>query len=300
MEIESRELRMKKTVCVLFLGLCLLIALRSSANQSTSPVGKHFERVVVVVFENTNLSRALKLPFFSELAKQGTLFTNFRAATHPSQGNYIAMTSGSMNGVRGNARKNLDVPHIADLLEGKGLTWKVYVGDYPGNCFTGMSHKRYARRHNPFISYISIQKNPKRCDRIVNSKEFLEDAERGLLPNYSFYIPNLNDDGHDTGAAFADRWYKKKIQDFLADTKLMTGTLLITTFDENGGKSGNLVYTSFNGPMVNANLILSKALNFYSLLNLFEDNWSLGSLGKQDETATPIPDEVWKNVLPQP
>mgnify|MGYP000947856384 FL=1 len=174
------------------------------ANQSLADKGKFFDRAIFVVFENTNYSNALKQPFLKKLANQGALFTNFLAPTHPSQGNYVALTAGSMNGVTGDGLYNLNVNNIADLLEAKGLTWKVYAEDYPGNCFTGNS-KKYVRKHNPFISFTNIQKNPSRCSNIVNANQFDIDAKSGKLANYIFYVPNLNNDGHDTGVAYADK-----------------------------------------------------------------------------------------------
>jgi hypothetical protein len=99
--------------------------------------GKYFDRVITVIFENKNYADAIKLPFFAELARSGAHFTNFMGITHPSQPNYIALTSGSMNNVTGDGVVNLNVNNIVDLLEAQGMSWKVYAEDYPGNCFVG-------------------------------------------------------------------------------------------------------------------------------------------------------------------
>ncbi len=71
----------------------------------------------------------------------------------------------------------------------------------------------------------------------------------------------------------------------------MENTVLISTFDESGSGFKNQVYTSVVGPSVKPRVV-SDRLDIYSLLNLIEDNWSLGSLGKQDLTATPVPN-IW-------
>jgi len=254
--------------------------------------GKYFDRAIIVIFENTNYSAAMKEPFFKELATAGANFSNFLAVAHPSQGNYVALTSRAINGVKGDGNYNLDVKNIVDLLEAKGLTWKVYAENYPGNCFTGGSSGNYARKHNPFISYVDIQKNPTRCANIVEAAEFDKDAAAGALPDYVFYVPNLKHDGHDTGVAFADTWYRNKFSPYLQNSKFMANTVLISTFDESGGSSKNQIYTSINGPAVNPK-DYSDALGICSLLQMMEDNWNLGSLGKNDATAAKIP-SIWK------
>lgn len=254
--------------------------------------GKYFDRVIFILFENTNYSSAIKQPFFKQLADSGAHFSNFMALTHPSQGNYIALTSGSLNGVTGDSPVNLNVNNVADLLEAKGLTWKVYAEDYPGNCFSGSSKENYARKHNPFISYLNIQGNPVRCVNIVNASQFDQDAANGSLPNYVFYIPSCKNDGHDTGVTYADKWYGQKFSSYLNDPHFMENTVLISTFDESGVSMKNQIYTSIVGPAVKP-VVISDEFSTYSLLNLIEDNWNLGNLGKGDATASPILN-IWK------
>lgn len=255
--------------------------------------GKYFDRAIFVLFENTDYSDAVKQPFFKQLADRGAHFSNFLALAHPSQPNYIALTSGSLHGVQSNGNYDLDVSNIADLLEAKGLTWKVYVEDFPGGCFTGASSSGYARKHNPFISYLNIQKNASRCANIVNAREFDSDASAGRLPNYVFYVPNNKNSGHDTGVRYADNWYGGKFGSYVTNARFMENTVLISTFDERGGYSGrNQIYTSIVGPSVRPG-VQSTELTLYSLLKLVEENWQLGNLGLEDAKAAPIPN-IWQ------
>ena len=278
---------------ILAMSLLMFSTLEAHAQSvAAAKKGKYFDRAIIVIFENTNYAAAMKGPFFKELATSGANFSNFLAITHPSQGNYVALTSGALNGVKGDGHYDLDVKNIADLLEAKGLTWKVYAENYPGKCFTGGSSGNYARKHNPFISYMDIQKNPARCANIVEAAEFDKDAAAGSLPDYVFFIPNLKNDGHDTGVAFADTWYRNKFSPYLKNSTFMNNTVVISTFDESGGGSKNQIYTSINGPAVNAK-DYSDALGIFSLLQLIEDNWNLGSFGKEDATSAKIPN-IWK------
>jgi phospholipase C len=273
----------------LFLFVFLILPFSALSSLRT---GKYFDRAIFVIFENTNYSSAIKQPYFKKLADSGALFTNFHAITHPSQGNYVALTSGSTNGVQNDSVYNLNVNHIADLLEQRGLTWKVYVEDYPGRCFSGKSSGTYERKHNPFMSYLNIQTNPTRCANIVSTSEFDRDVKNGTLPNYAFYVPGMKNDGHDTGVAFADKWYQKIFSNYLNDSRFIENTILISTFDESSGDAKNQIYVSIVGPAVKP-IVISSSLNLYSLLNLVEDNWNLGSLGKFDATAHPILD-IWR------
>ena len=206
------------------LGFVLSVQIIASTAISA---GANFDRAIFVVFENTNAGEALRQPFFGRLAAAGANFTNMLAATHPSQPNYIALTAGSTHGVRNNNPHDLDVANIADLLEAKGLTWKVYAEGYPGGCFTGKTSNGYARKHNPFISFTGIQKNPSRCANIVDEKQFDRDAAAGTLPNYAFYVPDNKNSGHDTGVAYADRFYQAKFERLVADPVFMKRTVLI-------------------------------------------------------------------------
>jgi hypothetical protein len=275
-------------------GLLLIssVILFGSNPASAANKGKFFDRAIFVIFENTDYSATYKQPFFKSLAAQGANLTHFAAEAHPSQANYVALTSGTLGGVTGDKKYDLDLTNIVDLLEQKGISWKVYAEGYPGGCSTTMTAGRYARKHIPFISYINIQTNPARCAKIVDESEFDRDVAAGQLPEYVFYVPNMDNDGHDTGVSYADQWYNGKFGPLVSDSKFMQNTALITTFDENAGSPGNLIYTSVVGPAVNAGTY-DTPVSHYSLLRLVEDNWNLGTLQRLDEKASPIPN-IWK------
>jgi hypothetical protein len=270
----------------------LLFCLGGSLNLQGAPLkGKHFDRVITFVFENENYTSALDQPFFSHLATRGVNFSKFFAEAHPSQANYIALTSGSKNGVSGDDTVDLDVKNLVDLLEAKNISWKVYAEGYPGNCYTGTQLDNYVRKHNPFISYTNIQESPERCSKIVNSSQLSRDVKNAALPEYIFYVPDLQNDGHDTNVQFADNWYEKTFSKYFNDPTFMENTIVISTFDESGVGLKNQIYTSIFGPGVKAQTVDIK-LDHYSILKLIEDNWNLGNLGKEDVDATPVPN-IW-------
>ena len=66
-----------------------------------------------------------------KIATQGALFTQFIAEAHPSQPNYVALVSGSTQGVRSDSPVNLDANHIGNLLEQKTSLGKFMQRIYP-------------------------------------------------------------------------------------------------------------------------------------------------------------------------
>src|SRR2546427_12522915 len=55
--------------------------------------------VFVIVMENRTVAEALGGPFTASLASQPGVGSNYRAITHPSVPNYLALTAGSTRGV---------------------------------------------------------------------------------------------------------------------------------------------------------------------------------------------------------
>lgn len=263
--------------------LALALVLQSKAKAET----QHFQKVMNVIFENTDYRPTMQQDFFAYFASQGALLSNFYADFHPSQGNYISMIAGDNFGVYGDGNVTIDQLSIVDRLEEKGLSWKVYAEGYPGDCYLGNAGQ-YVRKHNPFISIMNIQKNPKRCAHIVNAKQLAIDIANDEVPNYSFYAPGLDSDGHDTGVAYANDWFKMTFTPFIKEPKFMKGMLLVATFDESTFFGGNHIYTAMIGEGVVPGSESSLRYGHCSLLRMIEDNFSLASLGQRDLDATPI------------
>lgn len=272
-----------------------------------------FKKVVLVLFENENFDKPLMHPFFSKLAHEGALLTNYHAVAHPSQPNYIALTSGDTQGVSDDRNHDLDVRNIGDLLEEKGKNWKNYAEDFPGKCFLGERDGAYTRKHTPFISYKKIF-TTERCGNVVNATQFEKDLKNKTLPDFSFYTPNMDDDAHDTDMAYGERWFAKKFSPLIARPEFKD-VLLIVTFDENECATvghwvtaekraackgdSNQVYTVFYGRGIKAGSSSDGLYNHYSLLRTIEAGFGLGTLGKQDEKAAVI-SGIWENTAPAP
>ena len=272
--------------------ILVTIFIASYAN-AEALAGSKFKKVLIIVLENTDYEKALKQPYLQSLTTQGALLQNMNGMVHPSQGNYIAMVGGDTLQVKNDNPVDLSQSNVADLLEPAGLSWKAYVENFPGNCFTGATNGRYARKHNPFISFTNISQNPQRCANIKDSRAFDQDAQSGNLPNFAIYSPNLDDDGHDTGAPYSSNWLQKTFAARFADPNFMKDLLVMITFDESGSKPGNHIYTVLLGDSVIPGSKSNQALNHVSLLKTVEVELNLGDLGRLDQSAETI-QGIWK------
>lgn len=73
-------------ICVATALLALVALSRAKPFAGTAPGS--FDRIFVMQFENEAYSKVVKDPNFAKYAKMGTLLTNYKAITHPSQPNY--------------------------------------------------------------------------------------------------------------------------------------------------------------------------------------------------------------------
>jgi len=162
--------------------------------------------------------------------------------------------------------------------------------------FCAAPWSNYARWHNPFISFANIQNDAARCNaHLTNSSALGADITNHQLPTFSLYVPGLQNDGHETGVAFADQWLSETFGPRLADPDFMNGTLFIVTFDENESSNdvgNNLIYTLLYGVNARAGFSSEQNYNHYSLLQLIESTLGLGSLSRNDSTAQPINDAL--------
>ena len=293
-------------------SLGILSAVLGSRNvltaQSARPAGKYFDRVIIVVLENEGTRDALQNSVFAQLSAQAAWFSNYYSIMHPSFPNYLALVGGStFNRTDDHRPPPLNGATIADRLEAKGLTWRAYAEDYPGRCFLGSGAgagkltpkaaptELFARKHVPFLSFASIQQSPQRCARVVNAISFMDDVRSGKLPNYSFYTPNMFNNGHDTSIDYSSRW----LSGFLAKLRAAKGmerTVIVVTWDEGAGKDfkSNKVLTLLLGGVVNPGQYKNE-VSHYSLLRTIEDNFGLEPLASGDREADPLPDAIWRN-----
>lgn len=176
-----------------------------------SPPPPAVQHVVVVVLENQVLSSLYsQAPYEKYLQRTYGNVTPFYGACHHSLPEYTAMTSGRSFSCT--TIPIAGVSNLADLLEAHGDTWAGYFEGMPTPC--GLTDAgSYVTNHNPFIVYQDIRSNTSRCAaHVLNSDAFNASVRNGSLPTYSFYVPNIYDDGFRSSTAASDLW----LNDFLS------------------------------------------------------------------------------------
>ena len=273
-------------IFAVLLVISVVVSQMAFAQTAVVPIPKP-SHVVVVIEENHGYSQIIgssQAPYINTLATQGALFTKSYAISHPSQPNYLALFSGSTQGIIDDS-----CPHTfsAATLESEliaaGKTFKGYSEGLPSvgskTCISGA----YVRKHVPWTDFSK--------DLTSDNQPFTSfPTSFANLPTVAWVIPNLNDDMHDGSIQQGDSWLQTHLLSYVTWAQ-NNNSLLIIQFDENDGSAGNQVATIFVGPMVKPGKY-SETINHYSVLRTIEDMYGLGHLGNS-ATAKSILD-VWK------
>jgi hypothetical protein len=290
----------------------------SSSRSNQSDEGR-FKHIFIIMMENTGIEALLgnpNAPWINQEILTNGVAGNYFGVTHPSQPNYIAATSGSLNGVISDGDTTIDVPNIVDQLQSLSL------------CTTKLDHacgnQLYERKHDPFVSYLDVQDNPSRMANIVDFSQLSTDLANNTVSNYVWISPDQCHDMHGRAATPADPCDFSQEQSlisagdsFLSSTVAQImgspvwrdgSSVIYITWDESdftgtgfhgfgddrgccdspAGQGGGHVLTLVITK--NSNARASFALyNHYSLLATVEDNWHLGCLANTCDSANVMP-----------
>jgi acid phosphatase len=137
--------------------------------------------------------------------------------------------------------------NVSFRIYAEGIT-QGYVG---GN--TGL----YLIRHNPFAMLSDVANNPQVANQTIwPFTQFATDLANGTLPEFSYIVPDVNDDAHDGTPQQADSWLETNVVTRLSnDPSFQPGGdgLLIVDFDEadtsDTTNGGGHVAAVFWGPL---------------------------------------------------
>lgn len=175
-------------------------------------------RVAIVVLE-AGINQGVMGPgWLARVAKLGGQATEAYGETHPSLGNYLAMISGSTQGVRSD-----DVtvgpfakPTIAGQLTRAGVSWRAYMNGMRRPCYgrttTSDEYDRYAKRHNPFMFFTEVVGDATYCEEhVVPGEQLARDIAAGTLPRFIWITPDLCQGMHDCPVAAGQRWMARAL-----------------------------------------------------------------------------------------
>ena len=260
----------------------------ATATTTSSWTVPSFTHAYILVMENQEYASIVgssAAPYLNTLIAQYGLATNYNAVAHPSEPNYLALFSGSTQGVTDEGTYNLSGTNLADQLEAQGKTWRVYAQNVPLNCYLGSNASdgedgpgSYRRKHEPAISFTDISGNALRCGNISDFAHF--DA---AAADFTLIVPNQCNDMHDCSVATGDSWLQGWLPSNILNTPAWgSGTnVLFIIWDEgttSTGGGGHVAALVVSNSLAGAGYQSGTAHNHYSLLRTLEDAWGLGCL----------------------
>ena len=247
----------------------------SAATTSAANAVPRFDHIVVVVLENHAYDEIIgnaDAPFLNTLATSGAALTQSSAIGHPSEPNYLALFSGSTQGLTDDSCPHAySGPNLAAALLAGRLSFTGYSEGLPEPGFTGCSSGAYARKHNPWVNFGVL---PGR----INQPMTAFPSNLAALPTVSFVIPNLDHDMHDGTIRQADEWLQTHLLAY-ADWSTAHNSLLIITTDEDDGSQNNRIVTILAGAHVRPGRY-DTPVNHYGVLRTMLASYDLAPFGR--------------------
>ncbi|MGD0588032.1 MAG: hypothetical protein ABSA63_04485 [Thermoplasmata archaeon] len=248
---------------------------------SPAPSSHPIQHVVVVYLENEGVSAVDKYgPYERYLGATYGNITEMYSACHPSMANYIAALAAVTNDCGSDSWYNFTNASLGDLISGdhsNAFTWAQFAENVPSNICANpdQSVGEFAVRHVPFLFFRNVTKNESYCKSHVLGSTYFNgtSGNEGITStnfvNFSFYSPNLCDDGHDTCGSVppqcasisgskvacqevtqADNWLRGFLGPRLnssnpVEENNVNHTMFIVTWDEDGNPT---TYTGYSVP----------------------------------------------------
>jgi acid phosphatase len=219
-----------------------------------------------------------QMPWTYALAQHYGYATAYRAMTHPSLPNYLAIAGGSTFGVHDDSDPSahpIRGPSVFGEALAHGRTARVYADAMPSPCFP-TSAGEYAVRHNPWTYFISERSSCRALDTPMG--RYAADVRAGHLPDAGMVVPDVCHDAHDCSLPTADAWLRDEVGLAMSGPDFRSGRLVIVvTADEDDYSQGNTVLTVVVHPSVHGEVVTSP-LSQLSLCRLYSEILGLAPL----------------------
>jgi hypothetical protein len=204
--------------------------------QSQVPASKH---VVLVLEENqgysTVVGKTSVWPNLNNLISIGALPTNYYANSHPSIGNYFMLTTGQLLTTNDKSTTVWNVDNIARRMLASGVPFRIYAEGITQG-YVGGNTGRYLIRHNPFAMLSDIADSTQVANQTIwPFSQFAVDLANGTLPEFSYIVPDVEDDAHNGTPQQADTWLQANVIAPLSNYSAFEpggDGILIVDFDE--------------------------------------------------------------------
>jgi phosphatidylinositol-3-phosphatase len=276
--------RSVRVAVVLLLTVSLLAATLGRDHPGQAHVPR-LTKVAVLFLENHGYSQIIgspQAPYLNRLANRGALATDYYAIGHPSLPNYLALTTGSTQGVTSdcNSCEN-SAPSLPGQLEARQISWKAYFQSLPAPGFAGNGVGNYSKHYNPFAYSEQLGEGMIARQHQVDFRSLRHDLSRNSLPRFSWITPNLLNDGHNASIRASDRFASRLVPRIVR--ALGPDGVLFVTWDEaqgTTGPAGGRVALIATGPGAGHHVRANGPADHYSLLATLEGGLGLPRLGK--------------------
>ncbi|HEU5242812.1 MAG TPA: alkaline phosphatase family protein [Gaiellaceae bacterium] len=322
------RLRLVLTALVVAVGLAALAQASAAGGGADAVPG--FGHVFVIIGENTDYQHLTptNAPYLmTTIRPSSAWFENYYAATHWSQANYVALTSGQFTPCE---QKDLgyacrdDVDNLFHQLDDARMSWKVWLESGTAKCDTGSGGSctsnvpcpltGFYTTGNPPIDYTDISYEECLADDVPagtpqdGMSTFNADLSGGNVADFNLVVPNGCDDGEAACKPLNDRY--TQFDAFLArEVPLIEASpafgedgVIVVTYDEdqrmgglaakNGLGSGGRIATALISPLVQPGDYAATTYS-YSLLRTIQDGYGLGPYLGAAAQVGPLP-VVWK------
>jgi hypothetical protein len=320
--------RLALAVTAAVVGLATLA--QASGAVRTAEGVPHFGHVFVIVGENTDYQHltTVNAPYLmGTLRPSSAWFENYYAATHWSQANYVALTSGQFTSCEqadgGYACRDA-VDNLFHQLDTASRSWKVWLDATPGKCDTGSGGTcssdqpcpltGFYTTGNPPIDYTDISYDECLANDVPagtpqdGMATFNSELASGSVADFNLVIPNGCNDGERNCQPLNNRY--TQFDDFLArEVPLIESSpafgnngVIVVMYDEDermgglaakhGLGSGGHTVCLLISPLVRPGAYAQTTYS-YSVLRTIQDGFGLAPYLGASASVQPLP-VAWK------
>ena len=194
------------------------------------------------------------------------------------------------------------MPHIGNRLDEKNISWAWYSGGYD-DAMAGKPDPLFQFHHQPLAYFRDLAPGSERQKKhLKDAKDLMQAIDANNLPQVALYKPigALNQHPGYANVTDADEHIHEIIEK-LKKSPLWSSTLVIITYDENGGSwdhvappirdkwgPGTRVPLIAIGDMVKQNYVDHTAYDFGSILRLISLRFGTEPVNQTDGAATPM------------
>ncbi len=239
------------------------------------------DHIIFAWFENHQYSQIVgnsQAPYINSLIPKATLLTNMFALTHPSYPNYIAMFSGSTQGVTTDGcltNRPFDKPNLYTVLHKISKSFAWYSEDLPKMGAVVCSYNNYQQKHNPTTAFKNVADNANKPFNMFNWSD-TSASNMSKLETVVCITPNKLHSMHDQVITYqGDQWLKSKLSKVIEWCR-RHNSIFVIYYDE-GTSHSNQLAVMLLGLHVKRNFKLATKYNHYSFTKFVAHTYNADS-----------------------